>query len=66
MYFKHLVTFRTFYFTGQIIWLKYFTDVNTLGSQRGLIGTAVPIQATLEGSSCTSIMTCTGGCDYSF
>ena len=27
--------------------------------QRGL-------QATLEGSSCTSIMTCTGGCGYSF
>ena len=27
--------------------------------QRGLIGT-------LEGSSCTSIMTCTGGCGYSF
>jgi len=23
-------------------------------------------QATLEGSSCTSIMTCTGGCGYSF
>ena len=32
--------------------------------QRGLIGT--PDQATLEGSSCTSIMTCTGGCGYSF
>jgi len=30
--------------------------------QRGLIGTAVP----LEGSSYTSIMTCTGGCGYSF
>jgi len=28
--------------------------------QRGLIG------ITLEGSSCTSIMTCTGGCGYSF
>ena len=24
------------------------------------------LQATLEGSSCTSIMTCTGGCGYSF
>jgi len=31
--------------------------------QRGLIR---PDQATLEGSSCTSIMTCTGGCGYSF
>jgi len=33
-------------------------------------GTATPLQrpdqTTLEGSSCTSIMTCTGGCDYSF
>jgi len=25
-----------------------------------------PDQATLEGSSCISIMTCTGGCGYSF
>jgi len=25
-----------------------------------------PDQATLEGSSCTSLMTCTGGCGYSF
>ena len=32
--------------------------------QRGLIGTG-PDQA-MEGSSCTSIMTCTGGCGYSF
>ena len=33
-------------------------------------GTATSLQrddlATLEGSSCTSIMTCTGGCGYSF
>jgi len=33
--------------------------------QRGLFGTS-PDQATLEGSSYTSIMTCTGGCGYSF
>ena len=25
-----------------------------------------PDRATLEGSSCTDIMTCTGGCSYSF
>jgi len=25
-----------------------------------------PDQATLEGSSCTDIMTCIGGCGYSF
>jgi len=33
------------------------------------IGTATSLQqslATLEGSSCTGIMTCTGGCGYSF
>ena len=34
------------------------------------IGTATslqrPDQAALEGSSCTSIMTCTGGCGYRF
>ena len=29
------------------------------------IGTATSLQATLEGSSCTDIMTCTGGCGYS-
>ena len=33
--------------------------------QRGLIGTGLD-QATLEGSSCTDIMNCTGGCGYSF
>ena len=27
---------------------------------------ASPDLATLEGSSCTDIMTCTGGCGYSF
>ena len=32
--------------------------------QRDLIGS--PDQATLEGSSCISIMTCTGSCGYSF
>ena len=32
--------------------------------QREEVGT--PDQATLEGSSCTSIVTCTGGCGYSF
>ena len=33
--------------------------------QRGLIGTGLD-QATLEGSSCTDIMTRTEGCGYSF
>jgi len=32
--------------------------------QRDQIGT--PDLVTLEGSSCTDIMTCTGGCCYSF
>jgi len=41
--------------------LKTVTAVSGTATslQRGL-------QATLEGSSCTSIMTCTGGCGYSF
>ena len=35
--------------------------------RRGQIGTpGSPDLATLEGSCCTSIMTCTGGCGYSF
>jgi len=35
--------------------------------QRGQTGTPEsPDLATLEGSSCTDIMTCTGGCGYSF
>jgi len=29
-------------------------------------GQTSPDDATLEGSSCTDIMTCTGGCGYSF
>jgi len=36
------------------------TSGTTTSLQRG------PDQATLEGSSCTDIMTCTGGCGYSF
>jgi len=31
-----------------------------------LLAHTSPDQATLEGSSCTNIMTCTGGCGYSF
>jgi len=31
-----------------------------------LLPSNVADQATLEGSSCTDIMTCTGGCGYSF
>jgi len=49
--------------------LKTVTAVSGTGHN---VGTATslqrgnPDQATLEGSSCTSIMTCTGGCEYSF
>ena len=39
--------------------VKTVTAVSGTGHNTGL-------QATLEGSSCTSIMTCTGGCGYSF
>ena len=50
-------------------------NIGTANSlQRGLIGTGLcescgrysPDHATMEGSSCTSIMTCTRGCGYSF
>ena len=48
--------------------MQQYADIYLLQSakslQRGLIGT--PDQATLEGNSCTNIMTCTGGCGYSF
>jgi len=37
-----------------------YTNVNTRIAQTS------PDLATLEGSSCTDIMTCTGGCGYSF
>jgi len=30
------------------------------------MGAVTPALATLEGSSCTDIITCTGGCGYSF
>jgi len=30
------------------------------------IDTATSLQRGLQGSSCTSVMTCTGGCGYSF
>jgi len=33
MYFNHLVTHFARLFPRQMIWLKYFSDVNTLGSQ---------------------------------
>jgi len=44
---------------------------HTTGAATGLcestgLAQTSPDQTTLEGSSCTSIMTCTGGCGYSF
>ena len=38
----------------------------TTSFQLGLIGTGSPDQTTLEGSSCTSVMTYTRGSGYSF
>ena len=45
------------YITTQILFRKKLRAVWSQG---------MPDQAALEGSSCTSIMTCTGGCGYSF
>jgi len=43
--------------------LKTVTAASGTGHNTGI---ATSDQATLEGSSCTSIMTCTEGCGYSF
>jgi len=40
--------------------MQQYADIYLLQSHSS------PDQATLEGSSCTYIMTCTGGCSYSF
>jgi len=47
--------------------LKTVPAASGTGHNTGkLLPSHVADQATLEGSSCTSIMTCTGGCGYSF
>jgi len=47
--------------------LKTVTAASGTGNSTGT-GTSLQrdLQATIEASSCTSIMTCTGGCGYSF
>jgi len=42
--------------------MQQYADIYLLQSR----STCSPDQATLEGSSCTSIMICTGGCGYSY
>jgi hypothetical protein len=46
--------------------LKTVTAATRTGHLYSYFPPTWPDQATLEGSSCTSIMTCTGGCGYSF
>ena len=47
--------------------LKTVTAASGTGHNTGTATSLeLPDQATLEGSSCTSIATCTGGCGYSF
>jgi len=47
--------------------LKTVTAASGTGHNNGTATSLQhPDQATLEGSSCTSIMTCTEGCGYSF
>jgi len=47
--------------------LKTLTAASGTGHETGAsTSTNVANQATLEGSSCTDFMTCTGGCGYSF
>jgi len=45
--------------------MQQYADIYLLQSHSNFSPTW-PDRATLEGSSCTSIMTCTGGCGYSF
>ena len=47
--------------------MQQYADIYLLQSQRFIYFPPTwPDQAMLEGSSCTSITTCTGGCGYSF
>jgi len=47
--------------------LKTVTAASGAGHNTGTAASLQsPDQATLEGSSCTNIVTCTGGCGYSF
>jgi len=47
--------------------LKIVTAASGTGHNTGAATSLqLGLQATLEESSCTSIMTCTGGCGYSF
>ena len=50
--------------------MQQYAYIYLLQSHSTCFGTATSLrrglQATVEGSSCTSIMTCTGGCGYSF
>ena len=48
--------------------MQQYADIYLLQSHSTCFGCAQtsPDQATLEGSSCTDTMTCTGGCGYSF
>jgi len=58
--------FASFPFTSPPVLCRVPSDsVSTLLLMMGAV-TDRPDLATLEGSSCTDIMTCTGGCGYSF
>ena len=44
---------------------RFIYSTGEMGDRGGTV-VKVPDLATLEGSSCTDIMTCTRGCGYSF
>ena len=50
--------------------MQQYADIYLLQSHSTCFGCHSTVQrglqATLDGSNCTSIMTCTGGCGYSF
>jgi len=61
---KSLYVFRESQHSSSV--LKTVTAASGTGHNTGTAWPDGDDQATLEGSSCTSIMTCTGGCGYSF
>ena len=59
-------TKRKLYRTNAAIWYNKTCRLKQLTPTYINISINGKNQATLEGSSCTDIMTCTGGCGYSF
>jgi len=54
-------------FSAPSLWMGGGLESRCVGHVYGADGAVrLVLSSTLEGSSCTDIMTCTGGCGYSF